>query len=448
MQRSTGRDLTTGPVVPALLSLTAPMILAVSTSIIVQVIEIGFIGQLGTDPVAAVTFTFPLTMALSSVALGISIGCSSVIARRVGSGDWDAVRRLASHGFVLIASVSSILAVAGWLAIDATFRALGASAEVLDLIRAYLNVYFPAAVLFTLTMVAGSIVRATGNARVPGLVMTFGALLNLALDPLLIFGWFGFPRLELTGAAWAMLVSRLITGAMMIYYVTIHERLVLQMSGWARGLLASWREILHVGIPAIATQLIGPVSGAIIIRLLAEHGEIVVAGFGVATRIEAVAVMVLFALSGSIGPFVGQNHGAHARDRVRHGMRAAYIFCLSWGAIACAALWGGAAYLIPLINDHPDVVAAASLYLMIVPVSYGLWGVLMMSSAAFNSLGKPLPSTAMSFVRMFILYVPLALLGNHLWGYVGIFIATAASNCIMGGVGYVWLSRSYTVPSS
>jgi putative MATE family efflux protein len=421
------------------------MILAVSSSIIVQVIEIGFIGQLGTVPVAAVTFTFPLTMALSSVALGISIGCSSVIARRVGSGDWDAVRRLASHGFVLVASVTSILAVAGWLAIDAAFAALGASAEALDLIHSYLNVYFPGAVLFTLTMVAGSIVRATGNARVPGLLMTCGAFLNLALDPLLIFGWFGFPRLELAGAAWAMLISRLITGAAMIYYVTVHERLVMQMSGWTEGLLRSWREILQVGVPAIATQLIGPVSGAVITRLLAEHGETVVAGFGVATRIEAVALMVLFALSGSIGPFVGQNHGALKHDRVRQGMRAVYAFCLCWGVIACSALWLSAAYLIPLIDDHPGVVAAASRYLLIVPISYGLWGVLMMSSAAFNSLGKPLPSTMMSFVRMFVLYVPLALLGNHLWGYVGIFIATAASNCIMGGVGYMWLSRSYAL---
>ena len=87
MQRQAGRDLTTGSVIPALLGLTAPMILAVSSSIIVQVVEIGFIGQLGTEPLAAMTFTFPLTMALSSVALGISIGCSSVIARRVGSGD-------------------------------------------------------------------------------------------------------------------------------------------------------------------------------------------------------------------------------------------------------------------------------------------------------------------------------------------------------------------------
>lgn len=421
------------------------MILAVSSSILVQFIEIGFIGQLGTDPIAAVTFTFPLTMALSSVALGISIGCSSVIARRVGEGAWDAVRRLATHGFVLIAAVTSLLAFGAWLAIDPFFRALGASDDVLALIRSYLDVYLPAAVLFTLTMVAGSIVRATGNARIPGLVMTVGAALNLLLDPMLIFGWFGLPRLELAGAAWAGLLSRAFTATAMIYYVAVRERLVMDRTGWLVGLVASWREILVVGVPAIATQLIGPVSGAVITRLLAQHGDAVVAGFGVATRIEAVAMMALFALSGSIGPFVGQNHGAQQPERVRLGMRTAYTFCLWWGALACVLLWLGASHLIPLIDDHAEAVAAASSYLSIVPVSYGLWGCLMMASAAFNSLGRPIPSTIMSFVRMLVLYVPLALLGNHLFGYVGIFFATALANATMGGVGWLWLVRSYTV---
>ncbi len=436
------RDLTSGPVVRSLAGLTAPMMLGVSSSILVSMLEIGFIGQLGTDQVAAISFTFPVTMALSSIALGISIGSSSVIARRVGAGDWAAVRHLSTHSLLLVALLMTLISLLGYLTVDPLFRLLGAPDHILDHIDPYMALYYPGTVLFTVGMVAGSVIRATGNAKVPGLVMTFGALLNLLLDPLFIFGWFGFPRLELVGAAAAMVLSRVATLTALLYYTGVRERMILMGSHALKGVIDSWRQILTVGFPAMATQMIGPITGGIITRLLAVHGENVVAGFGVASRIEAVAVMLLFALSGSIGPFVGQNWGAGAHDRVQEGVRAAYRFCIYWGLFVCAVLFFTASSFVPWIDDNPIVVKTAVTYLTIVPLSYGIWGVLMMASASFNSLGKPIPSTVMSFTRMFVLYVPLATLGNYFYGYGGIFLATAAANLLMGGVGYVWL-KSY-----
>jgi putative MATE family efflux protein len=446
MQRPPGQDLTQGPVGRSLFRLTAPMMLAVSSSIVVQMLEIGFIGQLGTAQLAAVSFTFPVTMLLTGVALGISIGTSSVIARRVGSGDWESVRRLSTHSLLLVFLLLSILAAIGVATIDPTFVHLGARDDVLEYVHAYLLIYYPGTVLFTVTMVAGSVMRATGDARVPGFIMTGGALLNLALDPLLIFGWFGMPRLGLTGAAVAMVVSRLVMTAILLYVAVAKDHLFLRVAHWRTNLFASWREILGIGLPAMATQAIGPISGAIITRLLASHGEVVVAGFGVAGRIEAVAVMLLFALSGSIGPFVGQNWGANSLPRVREGMHVAYQFSLLWGAAAWLILVVFGDRIVPLIDDNPDVVAAARAYLSIVPISYGLWGVLMMSSAAFNSLGKPIPSTVMAFTRMFVIYVPLAMLADRYLGYTGIFIATAAANAILGAWAFVWLKQTLLTP--
>jgi putative MATE family efflux protein len=443
MPAGTPTDLTRGPVGVTLFRLTAPMMVAVSTSIVVQMIEIGFIGQLGTHALAAVTFTFPVSMMLTSVALGIGIGTSSVIARRVGAGDTDAARRLATHALLLVAVLLSVLALAGISTIRPLFGALGATPLVLDQIEPYLLVYYPGTVLFTLTMVAGNVMRARGDARIPGIVMTLGALLNLALDPLLIFGWGLFPRLELPGAALAMVVSRLAMAGVLLYFVIARAQLLLPRGERLAGFGQSTREILHVGLPAMATQLIGPVSGAIITRLLADHGDTVVAGFGVAGRIEAVAVMLLFALSGSIGPFIGQNWGAGAHERVAAAMRVTYRFCLAWGVLAWALLALGASAVVPLVDDNPAVVDVAQRYLAVVPVSYGLWGVLMMASAAFNSLGKPLPSTMLSATRMLVLNVPLAMAGDALCGYSGIFYGTAVSNVVMGVWGYLWLERAF-----
>jgi len=203
------------------------------------------------------------------------------------------------------------------------------------------------------------------------------------------------------------------------------------------------KSIMHIGLPAMATQLIGPVSSAIITRLLAGHGEVVVAGFGVATRIEAVAVMMLFALSASIGPFVGQNWGGKHQDRVREGLHITYLFCLVWGIVVAVPLILFGTHIAGWVDDNSVVVDTAAFYLTIVPWSYGLWGMLMMASASFNALGKPLPSTVLSFSRMFIIYIPLALLLDHFYGYQGIFIATALSNALMGVLGVVWLKQRF-----
>ena len=430
------KDLTQGSVPKSLAKLTAPMVMGVSSSILVQTLEMGFIGQLSTQHVAAITFTFPLAMVLTSIALGIGIGTSSVIARVVGSGDHDDVARLGTHALILVAMLLAVLSAIAWLMIDPLFKALGASAALMPLIHSYLDIYLPGTVLFTLTMIAGNIMRANGSANIPGVVMTVGALINLVLDPFLIFGWFGLPRMELAGAATAMTVTRALTAAVLIYYV-FNGKMALAHNVRAR-FANSAKRILQVGLPAMATQLIGPVTAALITRMLAQHGEVVVAGFGVAGRIEAVAAMMLFALSGSIGPFVGQNWGARQIDRVRLGVRASYQFSIAWGTFAATLLFLFGGSLAQIIDDEPTVVAVAGVYLALVPWSYGFWGVLMMSSASFNALGKPLPSTALSFLRMFIVYLPLATVLNHLYGFQGIFIATLITNITLGIAAWWW----------
>ena len=169
----------------------------------------------------------------------------------------------------------------------------------------------------------------------------------------------------------------------------------------------------------------------------------VVAGFGVATRIESVSVMVLFALSASIGPFVGQNWGAGRPERVREGLRVAYLFCIGWGLLVAVPLLLFGEAISGVVDESSPVIRTAAWYLAVVPWSYGLWGVLMMASASFNALGKPLPSTALSFSRMFVLYVPLAYLLDQMLGYHGIFIATAISNCVMGVLGFLWFRHLF-----
>jgi Na+-driven multidrug efflux pump len=191
----------------------------------------------------------------------------------------------------------------------------------------------------------------------------------------------------------------------------------------------------------MASNMIQPLSMGIITRLLASHGSVVVAGFGVASRIESIAVIVIISQSMSIAPFIGQNWGAKRFERVTSGMNLANGLAIVWGIIAYAALFFLARPIISLISEDQGVVDAAVTYLRILPLSIGFMGVLMNSASCFNALGLPLPPLVLTFLQMIVIQIPLALLGNYLFGYAGIFVATAFTISLLGIISWFWLRR-------
>lgn len=435
--------LTQGKVSTGLLSLTIPMILGISSNLVAALFETYLIGQIGTDELAAYSFTFPVIGALTSFMLGISIGLSSVLARTVGSGDHGQVTRLATDGVYLMATTMFIAATIGYFSIKPLFTMMGADETTMPLIQSYMEIWYFGLIFYSLPSIGANALRATGDAKISGFIMVAGAALQMILDPLLILGLWGIPEFGMKGAAIAMLISRSILCIATFYILIYRKELIVVAATTVEHVLASWRKILTVGIPATATNLIGPISTAIIVSLLASFGKEAVAGFGIASRLEALSVIPLFALSASIGPFVGQNWGANLRARANQGMKLSFAWSISWGLIIALFFLFFHSEVAGLFEGNEGVIAYTSKYLMIVPISYGTWGVLMMASATFNSLGKPLASTSMSIIRMFVIYVPLAFVGQYYWGVTGIFGAASLSNIIMGIAGYSWNRRTY-----
>ncbi|MFP6802030.1 MAG: MATE family efflux transporter [Pseudomonadales bacterium] len=435
--------LVQGPVSTGLLRLSAPIILGITASLGAGLLEAFFLAQISTSTLAAYSFTFPVTGALMSISLGISIGLSSVLARAVGSGDHDQIRRLASDGISLVALVMILVSILGLLTIEPLFVALGADETTLPLIVDYMSVYYWSLLFLAVPSLGANALRATGDARISGTIMVSGAILHIMISPLLIFGLLGLPQLGLEGAAWANLIARFILFVVTMSVLHFREHLLNYSKITLQMVLHSWRKILAVSIPATATNLIGPLSTAIIVSLLAGFSQETVAGFGIASRIEALFIIPLFALSASIGPFVGQNWGADRHDRADSAMMLSYKYSLVWGAFVALLLVIFRHDIASLFDDNPTVITVAATYLLVVPVSYGAWGVLMMSSAIFNSLGKPISSTIMSLVRMFVIYIPLAFAGKALFGLSGIFAAAAVSNVLMGIIAYTWNRKTY-----
>jgi putative MATE family efflux protein len=423
--------------------MTIPMLLGISSSLVAALFETYLIGLIGTAELAAYSFTFPVIGALQSISLGISIGLSSVLARTVGAGHDGEIKRLATDGMLLMIIVMLTVAFVGTLSIDWLFNLMGADEEISPIIHDYMTIWYMGLLFFTLPMAGANALRAKGDAKLSGTLMVGGSALQMILDPIFILGLGGFPAMGVEGAAWAMVVSRIILCAATFYVLVHKEDLIDLTKPVISACIDSWKRIFAVGIPAMATQLISPVSTAIIVSLLAGFGKEAVAGFGIASRLEALSVIPLFALSASIGPFVGQNWGANRRERSDQAMRLTFTWAMIWGFGVAVMFFLLSEAIVQLFDDNPEVTQYASFYLLIVPLSYGAWGVLMLASATFNSLGKPLLSTTMSIVRMFIIYVPLAFIGQHFWGVYGIFGAAAVSNLLMGMIAFGWNRKVY-----
>ena len=400
-----------------------------------QIAETIVLGWIGTGALAALGYAFPTTITLYSFAGGIGTGASSVTARAFGAGDRTRVAAIVTHAHLLALLVG--------LAVSAAFAAsaghivglLGATGEVRQMATDYLIVFAIGFPLFMTSIVGSMLLRATGNAASPGLIMAIGSIGQIILCPILVFGWLGAPELGIAGAAWAYVISRALGS---VAYAVLIARL--HYFRWTfRGLGESWLAIMHVGGPAVASGLVMPVSMFIITRILSAHGDAVVAGYNVASRVEMLAHMILWSASSSVEPFVGQNWGAGLVNRVRRALKLTNNFALGWGAITFVVMVTCGEWVVTKwISTDPVVVDVAVWFFTIIPLSIGFMGMTQIASSSFNALGKPGPSVVISLLRTLIVYVPLALLGDYLFGYIGIFVATAMSNVGVGLIAWNW----------
>ncbi|WP_193164900.1 MATE family efflux transporter [Microbulbifer hainanensis] len=434
-------SLLEGQVAGHLRRLALPMVWGILATMSFNVVDTYFVAQLGNGPLAAMSFTFPVVMVINSLAIGLGAGTSSAVARAYGAGDLQRVRRLVTDASLLALLGALAISVLGLATIRPLFELLGAPEEMLPLIADYMVPWYLGAVFAVVPMVALSSLRAIGNSALTGRIMVAVALFNLLLDPLLIFGLFGFPRLELQGAALSTVIARGISFFAALYFLVRREHLMALPSVRLGVVWASWRAVLAVGLPAIATNAIIPMAGGVVVALVAAHGADAVAGLGVALRIEPLALIVFYALSSVVGPFIGQNAGAGKTARMQETVSVLGRFCIGCGFTLALVLYVVGPSLVRLFSDSAPVLAVAVAYLTLVPFSYAGYGFVMSANAAFNGLGRPLPATLISFLRVLGVYLPLAWVGNQLWGITGLFAATALANLLLGALAWWWLRR-------
>lgn len=422
-----GKDLTQKPVAKTLVDLTLPTVVGSLSMIGFNLIDTFFVGQLGQHELAALSFTFPVILTIASLALGIGVGATALISKSYGQQNYKKAARETTDSLFLAFMLVVTFAIIGLLTIDPLFTLLGADKETLPLIREYMEVWYIALMFVIVPMVGNAAIRSTGDTSTPSKIMVFAVLINAVLDPLLIFGLGPFPALGIRGAALATAISRGFTFLLAIYILYFREKLLTFDIPTREVLFGCWGAILYISLPTAAARMVNPIAVSIVTAMIAQYGNAAVAGYGVGSRVEMLAMSVLIALSVAIGPFVGQNLGAEKYDRIRKGVNLSTRFSLLWGLGIAIMLISFSRPIATIFNDHEDVIEVIILYLSIIPLGYGFQGSFLVCISSLNTLNKPLQASILSILNILILYIPLAYIGSQLFGLRGIFYALATT---------------------
>ncbi len=431
-----GARLTEGPIGSTLVRLAVPTAVGIAALMLFQLVDTFYVGMLGSSSLAAMGFALPVTLFVMHVAMGIGVGATAVISRAIGEGDRTRVRRLTTDTLVLATVVVVVVALVGVLTLRMLFTMLGAPPDIVDLIASYMVPWYLGVGLLVMPMVGNSAIRAAGDMKTPMAIMVVAGAANAVLDPLLIFGLGPFPRLELTGAALATVISWAVAFVTTLWVLIRREKMVSTRIPRAGEVLRSWGAVLQVGGPSTLTQLMQPLGAGAITRLVAEFGPDAVAGYAVGARIDTLALVGVFALSAVSSPFVGQNLGAGRTDRIAAGLRFLTFACMGWGLAMLLLLLGLAGPISRAFSAEAVVLDASVTYLQVLPLSYGLLGIATVVGSVLNPLGRPLLSTGLAALR-FGLGLVGAFIGMSLAGLTGIFVGLAAGFAVSGAI--AWL---------
>ncbi|MFV7784953.1 MATE family efflux transporter [Shewanella marisflavi] len=429
------------PIGRVLLNMSLPNLIGILTILGFSLIDTFFISQLGTEALAAISFTFPVTLIVSSIAIGIGAGVSTNLGRLIGSGNSPKARIFLHDALLITFWLIAAISLLGSLFIDPLFTLLGANDSSLPLIHDYMFLWYLGAPLLVLLMVGNQGLRATGDTKSPAKIMALASLINLVLDPLLIFGLGPFPRLEIQGAAIATLISWIVALSLSGYLLIIKRNLVDFAEFNLERIRCNWRQLAHIAQPAALMNLLNPVANAIIMAMLARIDHSAVAAFGAGTRLESVLLIAVMALSSSLVPFIAQNLGAGQTQRAREALMLSLRFVLIFQTLIYLPLALMATPIAQLFSKDPQVIEWLSFYIIALPAAYGPLGMVILTATSLNAYHRPMSSLVLNLCRLFLLLLPLAALGSYLGGVKGLLLALPITNAVMGIACYILASR-------
>ncbi len=418
---------TEGSVFKHVITMTLTGAVGLMSVFAVDLLDMYFLSLLGeAELAAAIGFAGTIIFFSASICIGLSIATGALAARAVGAKDRARTSSIVTNALSFSFAVALAVVLLMWPWLPDILDMIGAKGRTHELALVYMHILLPTLPLMAIGMGAGGVLRALGDARRAMFVMVTAAVVNGILDPILIFGL----DLGLEGAAYASAIARV---AMMTsgLYAIVH---VHKLRGrWTKaGLSETLRPMMKIAGPATITNVATPIGNAYVIAVIAEFGDSVVAGNTIVARITPVAFALFFSMSGSIGPVIGQNLGAHRYDRVRETVASSLRFIVGYTAVLWAVFVLGQDLIISVFGaTGPSADMIRAFCVWVVPLTSFL-GALFVANAAFNNLGHPMRATFFNVTKATLGTVPFAYFGAQYYGPEGALVAQAIGSMVVG----------------
>ena len=423
---------------------TWPMAIGVLALLGFQLVDSAFVARLGTAPLAAQSFTFPLSFLIIGVQVGMGIAIAALISRALGAGESARARRLGSLVLLMGTVTIALLVMLLWVIQTPVFALLGADDATRALIRAYWAPQLLAAWLGAVLYFGYSLFRAHGDTWLPGKMMVITSLINLVLDPLLIFGIGSWQGLGLPGAAWATSIA--FASGLLVLGRRLGRMDWLATAGLIEEMRRSLVPFAGIAGPAMISQLMPPLAAMLAISVVATLGEAQVAAWGLASRLETLSLMVVLAMTMSLPPWLGRCYGAGDWDQIHRLLRLALKVVVLWQLSLGILMALSAPWVALALAGNPEVRDDLATLIRFLLPSYAALGVCMLVVSAGNALGWPLRAMLMSAARLFVFYLPCLWIGAWLGDLLGLAMGAALGNLLAGLASWGVLRRILASP--
>ncbi len=424
-----------------IVGMAIPMLAGTFAMTMYQLTNAWFVSRLGTEALAAISFTFSVVIFLMLLIRGLGSGAMPLVAHAIGQRNHKKAAIFTTHALILAVPFAAVISVLGMFTITPVFSRLGASGDVLILIVRYMKVWYLGTVVMVLQMLMSDIIVSTGNVKAVSFLMVSSTVLNAFLDMGLIFGMFGMPKMGIAGAALATILSQAAVLAVALY-ILVNRLKLIDTSALTMGpVFKSWGKILRFGIPGSMGMIMTPVSFAVITKLAAGYGTAAVAAMGVASRIEIFAFMIPMTVGIPLVPFVAQNYGARRMDRIRKARKGTMTFAVLYGIFIGLLLMVFAKPMARLFSTEIAVINVLCSYIYITSMGYGMLEVHRYSGFTMTGTHKPLRASALNIMRVVVLLIPLTIAGSVLFKLEEIFWGRLVTDIVAGLIGIWWSGK-------
>lgn len=396
------------PMLKLILSMSLPAMFSMLIQSLYNVVDSIFVAQIGQDALTAVTLAFPIQMLLIAVAVGTAIGINSVVSRRLGEGKQEQANKAATHGLFLGIISGAVFAILGIFFTRPFFEAFTSNQDVIQMGCDYIYVVTICSFAVFLQINIEKTLQATGNMIYPMLFQLSGAITNIILDPILIFGLFGFPVLGVKGAAIATVAGQIVAMifSMLIIHYKSHD---VHMS--FRGFRFEWKtvkDIYAVGIPSIIMQSIGFILTTALNAILIGFGNVAVNVYGIYFKLQSFVFMPVFGLTHGLMPILGFNYGARKRERVVSALKIGMVIASIIMGIGTLIFMIIPDKLLLLFNADAEMLEIGTVALRLLSICFVPAAIGITSSTLFQAIGLGTKSLIVSVLRQLVILLPLA----------------------------------------